>query len=104
MTDIHPTAIVDPKAELADDVSIGPYCVVGENVVLGASVRLLSHAVVDGHSRIGEGTVIYPFSSIGLQPQDLKYSGEPSVLEIGVNNVIREHVTIHPIEQTFHSE
>ena len=96
MTDIHPTAIVDPKAELAGDVSIGPYSVVGENVVLGASVRLLSHAVVDGHTSIGKDTVIYPFSSIGLQPQDLKYSGEPSVLEIGVNNVIREHVTMNP--------
>ncbi|PPR23228.1 MAG: Acyl-[acyl-carrier-protein]--UDP-N-acetylglucosamine O-acyltransferase [Alphaproteobacteria bacterium MarineAlpha10_Bin2] len=96
MTDIHPTAIVDPKASLASDVSIGPYSVVGENVELGAGVRLMSHAVVDGHTKIGEGSVIYPFASIGMPPQDLKYAGEPSVLEIGVNNVIREHVTMNP--------
>ena len=96
MTNIHPTAIVAPEATLADDVSIGPYCVVGENVVLGKAVRLLSHAVVDGHTRIGDGTVIYPFASIGLPPQDMKYSGEPSKLEIGTKNVIREHVTMNP--------
>ena len=96
MTDIHPTAIVDPKASLASDVSIGPYSVVGENVELGAGVRLMSHAVVDGRTKIGEGSVIYPFASIGMPPQDLKYAGEPSVLEIGVNNVIREHVTMNP--------
>jgi len=96
MTDIHSTAIVDPKATLAGDVTIGPYSVVGENVVLGAGVRLMSHVVVDGHTQVGAGTVIYPFASIGLPPQDLKYGGEPSVLEIGVNNVIREHVTMNP--------
>ena len=96
MTQIHPTAIVAPEATLADDVSIGPYCVVGENVVLCKAVRLLSHAVVDGHTRVGEGTVIFPFASIGLSPQDMKYSGEPSELEIGARNVIREHVTMNP--------
>ena len=93
MTLIHPTAIVAPEATLADDVAIGPYSVVGENVVLAAGVRLLSHVVIDGHTTIGEGTVIYPF---GNPPQDLKYSGEPSVLEIGARNVIREHVTMNP--------
>ena len=96
MTLIHPTAIVAPEATLADDVSIGPYSVVGENVVLAAGVRLLSHVVIDGHTTIGEGTVIYPFASIGNPPQDMKYSGEPSVLEIGAKNVIREHVTMNP--------
>ena len=96
MTLIHPTAIVAPEATLADDVAIGPYSVVGENVVLAAGVRLLSHVVIDGHTTIGEGTVIYPFASIGNPPQDLKYSGEPSVLEIGARNVIREHVTMNP--------
>jgi UDP-N-acetylglucosamine acyltransferase len=96
MTNIHETAIVAPGAELADDVFIGPYCVVGENVNLSSGVRLISHVVIDGHTNVGERTEIYPFSSIGLRPQDLKYAGEPSVLEIGADNVIREHVTMNP--------
>ncbi|MEE8173317.1 MAG: acyl-ACP--UDP-N-acetylglucosamine O-acyltransferase [Alphaproteobacteria bacterium] len=96
MTRIHPTAIVAPEATLAGDVLIGPYSVVGQNVVLAAGVRLLSHVIIDGHTRIGEGTVIYPFASIGHPPQDMKYSGEASVLEIGAKNVIREHVTMNP--------
>jgi UDP-N-acetylglucosamine acyltransferase len=96
MTNIHATAIVAPGAELAEDVFIGPYCVVGENVNLSSGVRLISHVVIDGHTNVGERTEIYPFSSIGLRPQDLKYAGEPSVLEIGADNVIREHVTMNP--------
>ncbi len=96
MTDIHATAIVNPGAELAENVIVGPYCVIGQNVNLASGVRLISHVVVDGHTNVGEGSVIYPFSSIGLPPQDLKYAGEPSVLEIGANNVIREHVTMNP--------
>ena len=96
MTNIHATAIVTPGAEIADDVAIGPYCVIGENVKLSEGVRLKSHVVVDGHTNVGPGTVIYPFSSIGSPPQDLKYGGEPSVLQIGANNVIREHVTMNP--------
>lgn len=96
MADIHPTAIVDEKAEIADDVSIGPYCIVGSDVVLGAGVRLRAHVIVDGRTRIGEGTEIYPFASIGLPPQDLKYAGEPSELVIGRNNRIREYVTMNP--------
>lgn len=96
MTNIHATAIVAPEAKIADDVSIGAYCVVGENVDLSSGVRLMSHVVVDGHTRVGQGTVIYPFSSIGHQPQDMKYAGEPSRLEIGASNVIREHVTMNP--------
>src|ERR1017187_6121775 len=96
MTRIHPTAIIAPGAQLADDVVIGPYCVIGEHVVLGAGVSLRSHVVIDGRTRIGEGTQIYPFASIGFEPQDLKYAGELSTLEIGRNNKIREHVTINP--------
>ncbi len=96
MPDIHPTAIVAPGARLADDVAIGPYCVVGENVVLGSGVRLLSHVVVDGRTTIGEGTRLFPFASVGLDPQDLKYRGEPSSLIIGRYTTIREHVTINP--------
>ncbi|MBT4770045.1 MAG: acyl-ACP--UDP-N-acetylglucosamine O-acyltransferase [Rhodospirillaceae bacterium] len=96
MTDIHTTAIVEPGAELGEGVVVGPYSFVGSGVVLGENVRLLSHVVVAGRTTVGEGTTIYPFASIGHQPQDLKYKGEPSTLEIGNNNTIREHVTMNP--------
>jgi len=96
MPQIHPTAIVAPGAKLAETVVIGPYCTVGANVVLAAEVSLKSHVVVDGRTTIGSGTRIFPFASIGLEPQDLKYAGEDSSLEIGRNNTIREHVTINP--------
>ena len=96
MPKIHPTAIVAPGAELAETVSIGPYCVIGSDVRLGERVELLSHVVVEGRTSVGEGTRIFPFASIGHQPQDLKYHGEPSTLEIGSNNQIREYVTIQP--------
>lgn len=96
MPQIHPTAIVAPGATLAGDVSIGPYCVVGEEVVLGAGVTLIAHIVVDGRTTIGEKTRIFPFASIGLEPQDLKYRGEKSRLVIGRHNTIREHVTMNP--------
>ncbi len=94
--ELHPTAVVDPKAELGVDVSIGPYCVVGPDVQLGDKVQLASHVVIAGRTKIGQGTVIYPFASIGHRPQDLKYHGEESFLEIGSNNQIREHVTMSP--------
>ena len=93
---IHPSAIVDPAARLGVDVEIGPFCVVGPHVVLGDRVVLKSHVVVDGHTQIGEGTVVFPFASLGGRPQDLKFSGEPSELMIGKNNVIREYVTMNP--------
>jgi UDP-N-acetylglucosamine acyltransferase len=93
---IHPTAIVATGASLADDVVIGPYSVVGAGVALAAGVVLRSHVVVDGQTAIGEGTQIFPFASIGLEPQDMKYRGEKSTLEIGKNNTIREYVTINP--------
>ncbi|MDD2326268.1 MAG: acyl-[acyl-carrier-protein]--UDP-N-acetylglucosamine O-acyltransferase, partial [Alphaproteobacteria bacterium] len=93
--DIHATAVIDPQAKLGNDVQIGPYCVVGPDVELGDRVRLVAHVVVDGRTKIGAGTVIYPFASIGQRPQDLKYHGEPSTLEIGENNQIREHVTMN---------
>ncbi len=96
MSNIHATAIVDPKAEIGKDVTIGPYCIVGPDVQLGDGVNLIAHVVVDGRTRIGSKTVIYPFASIGHRPQDLKYHGEPSTLEIGANNQIREHVTMNP--------
>src|SRR5262249_5595219 len=96
MPQIHPTAIVAPGAMLAQDVVIGPYCIVGEQVTLGSGVTLRSHVVVDGRTTIGAGTRIFPFASIGLEPQDLKYRGEESTLVIGRDNRIREYVTINP--------
>jgi UDP-N-acetylglucosamine acyltransferase len=96
MPRIHPTAIVVAGAALAEDVEIGPYCVVGGEVALAAGVKLASHAVIDGRTTIGDGTRIFPFASIGLEPQDLKYRGEPSRLAIGQRTTIREYVTINP--------
>lgn len=94
--DIHPTAIVSSSARLGAGVRIGPYSIVGEHVVLGDGVELLSHVVVEGRTAVGAGTRIFPFASIGHQPQDLKYGGEPSRLVIGERCVIRENVTINP--------
>jgi UDP-N-acetylglucosamine acyltransferase len=95
-TTIHATAIIDPTAQLGADVSIGPYCVIGPHVKLGDGVQLMSHVAIDGRTSVGAKTVIYPFASLGHRPQDLKFHGEPSTLEIGKNNQIREHVTINP--------
>ena len=96
MARIHATAVVAPGAMLAEDVVVRPYCVIGEHVVLGAGVSLKSHVVIDGRTTIGAGTRIFPFASVGHETQDLKYAGEPSSLEIGRDNTIREHVTINP--------
>jgi UDP-N-acetylglucosamine acyltransferase len=95
MAGIHATAIVAPGAKLGAGVAIGPYCIVGGNVVLEDGVALASHVVVDGHTRIGARTKIYPFASLGQGPQHLKYAGEPTRLEIGVDNIIREYVTMN---------
>lgn len=96
MPDVHPTAIIEAGASLAEGVVVGPYCVVGPEVVLEAGVRLFSHVVVAGQTRIGEGSEIYPFASIGHRPQDLKFQGERSTLSIGRRNTIREYVTMNP--------
>ncbi len=96
MPDIHPTAVIDPGAKIAEGCFIGPYCVIGPHVALGEAVRLHSHVVIDGRTTIGARTQIFPFSSIGQPPQDLKYKGEPSELRVGSDNVIREHVTMNP--------
>jgi len=96
MPDIHPSAIVEPGAEIAEGAVIGPYCVVGPDVVLTDKVVLHAHVVIAGRTRIGAGTQIYPFASIGHPPQDLKYKGEPSELVVGERNIIREHVTMNP--------
>jgi UDP-N-acetylglucosamine acyltransferase len=92
---IHPMASVSKGAELAPGVSIGPFCTVGPQVVIGSGTRLISHVVLDGKVIVGQGNTFYPFSSAGLAPQDLKYHGEPSWVEIGDRNTIRESVTIH---------
>ncbi len=96
MTEIHSTAIVEPGAQLGENVEIGPFCLVGGAAELGDGVRLLSHAIVTGRTMIGANTDIYPFACVGHRPQDLKYKGEASRLEIGCNNVIRESVTMNP--------
>ncbi len=91
----HETAIISEGARIGDDSYIGPFCTIGENVKLGNGVRLESHVVVDGRTSIGDETHVFPFVSIGLAPQDLKYAGEPTGTEIGKKNHIREFVTIH---------
>ncbi len=93
---IHPTAIVEDGARLAGNVAVGPYCVVGPHVTLAEGVELSSHVAVAGRTSVGAGTRIWPFASIGHQPQDLKYRGEESWLEIGAGCMIREHVTMNP--------
>ena len=95
MPDIHPTAVVDGGARIGANVTVGPYSIVGAEVELADGVTVMSHVVVDGRTTIGANTKVYPFASIGLAPQDLKYKGEPSRLEIGCNNIVREHVTMH---------
>ena len=92
---IHPSAVVSPKAEVAEDAFVGPFCVVGDEVRLGARTRLESHCVVEGRTEIGEDTRLFPFVSVGLAPQDLKYRGEPSETRIGRRCSIREFVTVH---------
>ena len=92
---IHPTALVAAGAEIAPDAVIGPWCSVGPDAVIGAGARLISHVVVDGHTRVGEGAVLYPFCTVGMAPQDLKYRGEPTRCEVGARTQVREHCTIH---------
>lgn len=92
---IHPTAIIHPKAQVDSSCEIGPYCVIGEHVSLGANCKLHSHVVIDGHTRLGSGNEIFPFASIGLKTQDLKWKGGITRTEIGDNNTFREYVTIH---------
>ncbi|MFW5451558.1 MAG: acyl-ACP--UDP-N-acetylglucosamine O-acyltransferase [Methylophagaceae bacterium] len=92
---IHSTAIIDPTAIIADDVSIGPYSVIGAGVEIGSDCKIASHVVINGPTKIGRNNKIYQFASVGEDPQDKKYAGEPTILEIGDNNLIRENVTIN---------
>ncbi len=95
MTNIHATAIVDPQAKLAADVVVGPYAVIGAGVEIGSGSRVGPHAVIEGPTAIGQNNTIYQFASVGAAPQDKKYDGEPTRLEIGDNNTFREFVTIN---------
>ena len=95
MTDIHPTAIIHPQARIGSGSVIGPYCVIGADVELGPNCRLHSHVVIDGHTRLGQENEIFPFASIGLQTQDLKWRGGLTRTEIGDHNTFREYVSIH---------
>jgi len=91
---IHPNAVIAPGAVVPESCTIGPFCTIGPNVVLGEECNLISHVVLDGHTHIGASNIIYPFTSIGIPPQDLKYHGEPTEAVIGDGNTIRESVTI----------
>jgi UDP-N-acetylglucosamine acyltransferase len=95
MTEIHPSAVIHANARIGANCVIGPYCVVGENVVLGDRCKLHSHVVIDGYTTLGKANEIFPFASIGLKTQDLKWRGGITRTEIGDNNTFREYVTIH---------
>src|SRR5690554_6073260 len=92
---IHPTAIVSPGAQLAEDVEVGAYSLIGPNVSIGPGTQVGPHCVIDGHTRIGANNVFYRYCSIGGMPQDKKYQGEDTRLEIGDDNMVREFVTIN---------
>ena len=93
---IHSTAIIAAKAQIGTDVKIGPYCVIGEDAVIGDGAHLHSHVVIEGNTSLGTGCEVYPFAALGCAPQHTRYENEPSRLVIGKNCVIREHVTMHP--------
>ena len=95
MSLIHPTAIIDPKAELDSSVRVGPYTVIGAHVQIGAGTSIGAHAVIEGRTTIGENNTIFQFASLGAVPQDKKYAGEPTRLIIGNNNTIREFTTFN---------
>lgn len=93
--EIHPTAIVSPRAEIDEDASIGPFCIIHDDVRIGKGTRLIANVIVEGDTEIGDRCTIYPFTSIGLPPQDLKYRNEKTGVKIGNDNIIREYTTIH---------
>ena len=95
MASVHPSAVVHPKAQIGADCDIGPYCIVGENVTLGERCKLHSHVVIGGQTKIGKANEIFPFASIGLKTQDLKWKGGITHTEIGDHNTFREYVTVH---------
>jgi UDP-N-acetylglucosamine acyltransferase len=96
MSRVHPTAIIDPLAELDSEVEVGPYAVIGAGVKIGKESKIAAHAVLQGRTTLGQRNVVYPFASVGSIPQDLKYKGEASELVIGDGNAIREYVSLNP--------
>ncbi len=96
MAKIHPTAIVSKKAKLADNVQVGPYTIIGDNVIIGKATKIYAYCVIEGNTTIGSGCEIFTGAVIGSRPQDLKYKGEKSFLKIGDNNIIREYSTFNP--------
>lgn len=95
MSEIHPTAVIEEGARIGEGCRIGPYCVIGPNVILGIGCELHSHVVIDGHTEIGSENTFYPFASIGLRTQDLKWDGGTTWTRVGSNNTFREYVTVH---------
>ena len=93
---IHNSSIIDKKAKIGKEIKIGPFCYIGPSVTLEDNVELVSNVHIEGNTKIGKGTKIFPFASIGTEPQDLKFEGEINSIEIGENNTIREYVTINP--------
>lgn len=92
---IHPSSVIDPRARVPESCSVGPFCMVGPEVELGENCELISHVVIQGPARIGANNRFFPFCAIGCEPQDVSYKGEPTRLEIGDNNIIREYATIN---------
>lgn len=103
MIKIHPTAIVDKKATLADDIEVGPYAMIGPDVEIGKSTKISAHSVIEGHTTIGKNCSIFTGAVVGSIPQDLKYKGNKSFLKIGNNNIIREYVTLNPATEEGHA-
>ena len=95
MSTIHPTAVIDSAATIADDAIVGPYCIVGPHVRIDSGTELMGHAFVDGHIHIGENCTVYPFASLGTRTQDKKFVGGEPRVEIGRRTIVREYVTIH---------
>ena len=93
---IHSSSVIDKKAKIGKEAKIGPFCYIGPEVEIYDAVELISNVHIEGNTKIGKGTKIFPFASIGTQPQDLKFKGESNSLQIGENNIIREYVTINP--------
>lgn len=93
--EIHPTAIISPKAEIEEDTFVGPFCIIQDGAHIKRGSKLISNVIIEGNTEIGENCTIYPFTSIGLPPQDLKYRGEATGVKIGNNNTIREYITLH---------
>ena len=96
MTNIHSSSIIDSKAIVSETAQVGPFCIIGPNVTIGDNVSLISNISITGNTYIGDNTKIYPFATLGQDPQHSNYKGESSTLRVGKNNIIRESVTMHP--------